>query len=243
VICAAAFCPHPPLLVPAVAAGAAAELDGLRDACIRAIRTTCAEGRTPVLLGGGPASGFYPGSARGTLAGYGVRLDVELGGPAGPVAVPRLPLSLTVGTWLVAQALGPDRGAVACSVGPDFAAGPVPAALREFVAGTDAALVVLADGSARRSTTAPGYLDERAAGFDAAVAAALRGGDPAELTALDAQLGAELLAAGVPAWHAAGAALAGRRYAAELHYDDAPYGVGYFVAAWRAEPDAAAAGS
>jgi hypothetical protein len=241
VIRAVAFCPHPPLLVPTVAVGAAAELDRVRRECTRAIRTSCAGGPTPVLLGGGPASGLYTGPARGTLAGYGVGLDVELGRPADCAAGPQLPLSLTVGAWLVAQALGPDSGALACSVGPDFAGGPAQDARGEHVGGTAVALVVLAAGSAGRSTTAPGYLDERAAGFDAAVAAALRGGDPEALGALDAQLGAELLAGGVPAWHAAGAVLAGQRYTADLRYDDAPYGVGYFVATWRAGSSAAAA--
>ena len=64
------------------------------------------------------------------------------------------------------------------------------------------------------------------------MAEALAGGDPARLAALDGTLGGELLAAGVPAWHAAGALLAGQRFTASLDYDRAPYGVGYFVATW-----------
>ena len=36
-VIAAAVCPHPPLLVPEVAAGAASELDDLRAACLAAI--------------------------------------------------------------------------------------------------------------------------------------------------------------------------------------------------------------
>ena len=55
---------------------------------------------------------------------------------------------------------------------------------------------------------------------------------PAALRELDPALGADLLAAGVPAWRAVGRALAGRRYEADLLYDAAPYGVGYFVAIW-----------
>jgi hypothetical protein len=43
-----------------------------------------------------------------------------------------------------------------------------------------------------------------------------------------------LLAAGVPAWQAAGRLLDGGDYTAELLYRDDPYGVGYFVAAWTA---------
>lgn len=93
------------------------------------------------------------------------------------------------------------------------------------------ALVVFGDGSARRSEKAPGYYDERAGAFDASVARALGSGDRDALAALDAGLGDELLAAGVPAWHEAAALLTGS-WSAELTYDDAPFGVGYFVAVW-----------
>jgi hypothetical protein len=64
------------------------------------------------------------------------------------------------------------------------------------------------------------------------VASALGAGDPAGLAALDPALGRDLLAAGVPVWRAVGARLADTRYSAELRYDEAPYGVGYFVAVW-----------
>ena len=46
-------------------------------------------------------------------------------------------------------------------------------------------MLVVANGSARRGEKAPGYLDERAFGFDAAIGAALRGPDPAALGELD----------------------------------------------------------
>jgi len=171
--------------------------------------------------------------ARGSLSGYGVSLDVHLGSPACGGAA-ELPLSLTVGAWLVDQALGPSTGAVGFSVGPDFAASRAAVELLAMAESAPLALVVMGDGSARRSTTAPGYLDPRAGPFDAEVAAALSHGDGEALADLDEGLGAELLAAGVPAWRAAGALLAGGSYDAELLYADAPYGVGYFAAAWTA---------
>ncbi len=89
----------------------------------------------------------------------------------------------------------------------------------------------MGDGSARRSTAAPGYFDPRAEGHDAAVVAALRAGDPAALAAVEPD---DLLVAGTPAWRAAAAATAdtGSSGSAEVHYADAPYGVGYFVASW-----------
>ena len=65
----------------------------------------------------------------------------------------------------------------------------------------------MGDGTARRSVSAPGYLDERAAPFDAAVERAVRDGDLPALAALDPALAADLLAAGRPAWQALAGAL------------------------------------
>lgn len=228
-----AFCPQPPLLVPAVAVGAAGELDGLRAACRSAITAAC-HGRRPVLLGAGPVSVSHSPLARGSLAGFGLPGEIHLGDPGCGGAL-ELPVSLTVGAWLVADALGPRSGARGFSVGPDFASSRAGAELLAVAEDADdVALVVLADGSARRGPKAPGYDDPRAAGFDAGVAAALRSGRATALEQLDAGLGAQLLAGGVPAWHATAAVLGAQRYAATLSYEDAPYGVGYFVASWLA---------
>lgn len=222
-ITGAAFCPHPPALVPEVARGAASELAALRAACRTAIRRVATPGTSLLLLGAGPATVSYDASARGSLAGYGVDLPVGLGD--GSAGTADLPLSLTIGAWLIHDALADVPSVQAWSVG----AGPA----RIDLPDGPTALVVLGDGSARRSLAAPGYLDERAEPFDAAVAAALGGGDPDALR-VDLELGAQLLAAGPPAWHAAADLLTGGRWSAELLYDAAPYGVGYFAAAWTA---------
>jgi hypothetical protein len=223
VIEAVAFCPHPPVLVPEVAQGAASELAELRAACRTAIERIVAPGRRLVVLGGGPDTASHAANARGSLAGFGVRLEIPLGsGEPGPV---ELPLSLTIGAWLLREALGPDCGAIGYSIGPGDADLP------GWDAAPPTALVVMADGSARRSIVAPGYLDERAAGFDALVAEALRSG-AAQLLHVDPTLAGELLVAGADAWDAAARLLEGSHWCAELLYDDAPYGVGYFVAAW-----------
>lgn len=227
-ILGAAFVPETPLLVPQVGQGAAPELDELRAACRAALATVAALSERICVVGSGPARREYPAGARGTLAGFGVPLTVALGGTANADAnadadaAPTLPLSLTVGAWLLADALGRTPGVTACSV--TDADDSLPGL-------DDAALVVVGDGSARRSTAAPGYLDERAGAFDAAVARALAAGDPAALH-VDAVLGAQLLAGGIAAWHAAARAMAGHRYDAQLLYDAAPYGVGYFAAVW-----------
>jgi hypothetical protein len=218
-IAAVAFCPNPPLLVPAVAQGAAPELDDLRAACRAAITRIASSGKPIVVIGSGPAACRHAATARGTFAGFGVPLEVSLGSDEpGPL---ELPLSLTVGAWLVREALGPNSGATGFSIN-----GELPAV-------GDCALLVMGDGSARRSMAAPGYLDDRAETFDAGVVAALGSGAGATLAALDDALGVELLAAGGPAWHAAGALLTAP-YVAEVLYDEAPYGVGYFVATWTA---------
>lgn len=221
-ISAVAFCPHPPLLVPQVALGAAAELDDLRAACRTAIKRAASSAPQLVVLGVGERSARYAPNARGSLAAYGVPIEIPLGSDEpGPVG---LPLSLTIAAYLLRDALGPDCGAVGYSISARERQSP---ALDD----TPVALLVMGDGSARRSTTAPGYLDERAAGFDADVAAALSSGR-GDCLAIDGWLADQLLAAGAPAWNAAGRLLRGRSFDAELLYEDAPYGVGYFVAVW-----------
>ena len=221
-ISAVAFCPHPPLLVPQVAHGAAAELDDLRAACRTAIERAASSAPQLVVIGAGERSAQYGPTARGSLAGYGVPIEIPLGSDEpGPVG---LPLSLTIAAWLLRDVLGPDCGAVGYSVSARESQPPL-------LDDTPVALLVMGDGSARRGRTAPGYLDERAAGFDADVAAALASGR-GDCLAIDGWLAGQLLAAGAPAWNAAGRLLRCRSFDAELLYDHAPYGVGYFVAAW-----------
>jgi hypothetical protein len=235
VLPAIAFCPSPPLLVPVLAAGAAAELDPLRAACREAVdRLAAVRPDEVVVIATGPVTRHFPAGAIGSLAGYGVPVIVALaGGPAEPrparYADPVLPLGITLGAWLLtdagipcsAYAIGPDEDPAALAAGLDRT-------------GRRRALLVMGDGSARRSERAPGYVDPRAVPFDASVAAALGIGDAAALAGLDPALGADLLAAGVPAWRIAGHAAGSTPYTAELLYEDAPYGVGYFVATWLA---------
>ncbi len=223
---AAVFCPHPPVLIPDVAQGAAGELHELRAACRTAIRQVAALATRLVVIGAGKRWTRHEPVARGSLAPFGVPLEVSLGSDApGPV---ELPPALTVGAWLLRDALGPDCGASGWSVGPAGTDGP---ARLEPDGDAPSALLVMADGSARRSTAAPGYLDERAAGHDARLAAGLRAGDPALLHE-DAALAHDLLVQGGPVWDRAATELAGRAWDAQLLYDAAPYGVGYFVATW-----------
>jgi hypothetical protein len=227
------FCPHPPLLIPLLAGAAAAELDDLRAVCVAAVQRLSAGGAEQlVVIGGADRSAAYSPLARGTLAEFGVPVEFHLGA-AGCGGPDDLPLSLTVGAWLVSTALGPHSGARGFAVGADFDSSKAAWELLGLAQDQRIGLLVMGDGAARGSARSPGYLDERAAPYDDGVRAALRTGDADALADLDEKLGAELLVAGVPSWRAAGALLAGARYNARLDYDAAPYGVTYFVADWQ----------
>jgi hypothetical protein len=94
------------------------------------------------------------------------------------------------------------------------------------------ALLVLADGSARRGEKAPGYVDERAFAYDQAFVTAIAQGRPEALAALDAGLATELLFQGRAALAVAAGAVAGRTPSPEILWTGDPFGVMYVVAAW-----------
>jgi hypothetical protein len=221
VLIAAAVCPHPPLLVPELAGAAAPELDGLRAACAAAVAAVRAAGAEAlVVVGAGERTREYGASAAGSLHPWGV--DVRTGD-----GEPVLPLSLTVGRWLLGAA--PDRFQ---AIAQDAPAAECLALGERLAAGRRTALLVMADGSAKLSEKAPGYLDPAAPPYQERWSKALAEADAAALAALDPAEAEALWAGGraalqVLAGAAGGAALAGRPLA-EL----APYGVGYSVAVW-----------
>ncbi|MFH8384884.1 hypothetical protein ACH4E7_28750 [Kitasatospora sp. NPDC018058] len=228
---AAAVCPCPPLLVPEVAAGAAPELDELRAACDEALAAlVAAEPELVVVVGAGPEAEVWTEGGAGSFHRYGVALVAKL--PGERVEGPELAPSLTVGAWLLERA-GVTLPTHACAVPADAPADRM-LGLGQGLAGLAdrVALLVLGDGSACRSVKAPGYLDERAEGFDAALAAALASADLPALAALDSGLAAELKAEGRAPWQVLAGAAEGAGLTARLGYQDAPYGVGYFVASW-----------
>ncbi|ARZ67484.1 hypothetical protein SMD11_1823 [Streptomyces albireticuli] len=232
---AAAVCPCPPLLVPEVAAGAAPELDGLRAACLDAVGVLAAA-RPDRLVVIGPAGasgrGPHPQGATGSFRGFGVDVDVRLG--RGEAAGERpLPQSLAVAAWLLGRtgwAAAPVEG---LGVGEPLETDRALAVGRELAATDERlALLVMGDGSACRTLKAPGYLDPRAEDFDAAAARALGAADSAALAAIDGELAYELKAAGRAPWQVLAGAGEGAGLTGALLHDEAPYGVGYFVATW-----------
>jgi hypothetical protein len=232
---AAAVCPCPPLLVPEVAAGAAPELDALRAACADAVGVLAAS-RPDLLVAVGPARGprstAYEPGAPGSFREFGVPVDVALGtGPAGAERPGAVPPSLAVAAWLLREwTTAPVRGlGVPEDLPPEECAeaGRTAAASAERVA-----LLVMGDGTACRTLKAPGYLDERAGPFDAAVSAALAAADTDALGALDPALARDLKAAGRAPWQVLAGAGGKAGLAGTLLHESAPYGVAYFVAAW-----------
>jgi hypothetical protein len=223
VITAAAICPCPPLLARELT-GQAEVLPDLRAACAAAVaRLAAAAPDVIVVTGPAEETASWPADGRLDLTRYAPALGR-------PGRGPWLPLSLGLGARLLDEAgYGGPRSfrAVAALAPPGdcLRLGAEIAATAPRVA-----LLAMGDGSARRSESAPGYLDERAAPFDEAVERAVRDGDLGVLAALDPALAQQLLAAGRPAWQVLAGALAGLPLATEVSYAGAPFGVGYLVA-------------
>jgi hypothetical protein len=210
-----------------MAGEAAPELDALRAACDRAVGRL-AGADVLIVVGGGTQTRSYGPDAYASLKPYGLGWTSPR--DPGDGAEP-LPLSLTIGRWLLErQGFGARYQAVAFDAEPEDCL-----ALGEQLAKTadDVALLVMGDGSACRSEKAPGYLDVRARPSDAGVARALGDADTAALAALDPGVSRDVQAAGRAAWQVlAGAAGGAADLTGELLADEAPYGVGYFVAGW-----------
>ncbi|WP_432136282.1 class III extradiol dioxygenase subunit B-like domain-containing protein [Streptomyces sp. bgisy154] len=245
---AAAVCPCPPLLVPEVAAGAAPEMDAARAACTDALGVLAAA-RPDRLVVVGPAGpdrrGAHPEGTWGSFRGFGVALDVRLGRPGPDTESPapsedrlppshdRLPPSLAVAAWLLRRTGWADAPMDALGVGESLPAERCAEAGRDIAARAErVALLVMGDASACRTLKAPGYLDERAAPFDASVARALAEADIDALKALDVELARQLMASGRVPWQILAGAAEGADLTGALLYEAAPYGVGYLVAAW-----------
>jgi hypothetical protein len=222
---AAAVVPVPPLLVPAIAGGTAGNDDDLRRACRAAIGRLLDAGPDEiVVVGAGPASGPVEGSW--DWRGFGVVQPT-------PKPATRLPLGLAIGSWLLDTQGAPSPPRRHYAVSPSLSPSACSAVGRDLAAGAQRiGLLVCGDGSARRSDTAPGYLDPAAAPWDARALAALRDADPAGLLALEAEAGARLLAAGRAPWQVLAGAAGHDAFQAHIDWADAPYGVMYIAGTW-----------
>lgn len=232
-----AFVPGPPVLVPEVAVGAAGELAEVRSACAAALGDASAVRRV-VVVGPARQPGRWPGDAAGSLRGFGI--DVRAGGRGEPV----LPAALTVAAWLLDRSGVPAAATSREYLAVAEQADPADCARLGVALGTElagdprpTALLVVGEGSARLSAKAPGALDPRADGVEAALVQALAEGDRAVLTGLDDDLAADLMVSGRAPWQVAAAAWTDPQPpVARLLAHAVPYGVGYPVAAWTVAP-------
>jgi hypothetical protein len=244
VITAAALCPSPPLLHPALT-GREAVLPELRAACAQAVSWLLRDDPGEIVVVG-PAAATAEWDAAGRLgpaafAPVPGRTDPASASAAKPgragARLRSLPLSLGLGAMLLDQAgyhgrrrllaTGQDEPAPACA--------GLGASLSPASASGQTALLVMGDGSARRSLKAPGYLDPRAAAFDAEVERAVRTGDLGALLRLDQALARDLMATGRPAWQVLAGAMAELAPVAEVLYCGDPFGVAYLVACLQPE--------
>ena len=241
---AAAVCPHPPLLIPAAIGAAASDppqaLCAVRDACDAAVQALAAAGPDLIAVaGGGPADREYDPAAAGSLSEFGVPVTVGEGEPV-------LPLSLTIGRWLLGRA-GIGAGARAPGRGPQVLLQAVDqrasaddclklgAAIAERA--PRVALLAMGDASARRARDAEGAPDALAQDYDDEVAEALAAADARWLARLDPALDGGLMVAGRAAWQVLAGAAVGARMCGRLRCMASPYGVTYLVASWE-EPGA-----
>jgi hypothetical protein len=215
------------MIVPEVAGGAAHELGPLRAACDAAVRRLAGSGaRSLLVVGGDSLTMDYSFPVRASFSRWGL--------PEPPGEPPSLPLSLSVGAWLLNRAFVPVTAVTRRFVTIAEAATEAECAelARRYMPDGPWALLAMGDGSARRGTGAPGYDDARAFPYDESVERALATADLEALRGLDPVLSAELMAAGRAPWQVLAAAAAGGTWRATMEYSGAPYGVAYFVASW-----------
>jgi hypothetical protein len=220
--------------------GRAAVVPDLTRACADAVARLLGGGPdtggpgTVAVVAGGPATRTWDPGSRLDLAAYGPGLPSASSASPGKSGA-GLPLGLGIGAMLLDEAgyTGPRLLQAVAEDAPASECLDLGAALAGTVLAdtgpADTALLVVGDGTARRTPKAPGHFDERAAGFDAVAERALRSGDLAALAGLDPLLAGELMATGRAAWQVLAGALPSAR--GEILYADAPFGVFYLVAA------------
>jgi len=238
----AAICPPAPLLARELT-GLDPVIPELRQACAAAAERLVKAGPEVIaVVGPGRRTAVWPADGRLDLAAFGPALGTRGGSvPGGPVlggpvpggsvsGGPPLPLPLGLGARLLDEAgySGPRLLQSVHSGEPAAACLRVGAGLRTM--SDRVGLLVMADGSACRSLRAPGYLDPRAAAFDAVIADAVRSGDLAPLRAMDSDLAGELLVTSRPGWQVLAGAMPGRAPSTEVLYEADPFGVFYLVA-------------
>ena len=220
--------------------GGGTDLRELRASAVAAVAALlAAEPDLLVVVGGATASATYAGPVAGSLRPFGIPWPAGSAEWLAGSAEPALPLSLTVGGWLLEQA----RHTASDSVAPGrlqlraVAADMAPADCLRLGADLASvaprvAVLAMGDASARKAAGLPGAADPAAERYDAEVSAALATADPAALASLDPALDGELMIAGRAAWQVLAGASSGVIMRGQLRRAMAPYDVTYLVASW-----------
>lgn len=231
-VIAAAVCPWPPALA-AELTGRSEVIHQLRDVCAQAVRRLVrTRPELVAVIGPAQVTRTWAPDSRLDLSVFAPALGRAVGRPSGQAGDPALPPSLGIGALLLDQAGYSEPGrrvlqAVAADE-PSAACAELGAAISR--SSRRVGLLVMGDGSARRSPRAPGHLDPRAAAFDAETERALRQADFDALLAMSPGVARELMATGRPAWQVLAGALRQTSATTDVLYSDAPFGVGYLVA-------------
>lgn len=198
-------------------AGASDDLAEVRKHCETAIGWLLSQDLECVVVlasAAGRGHAYWDQAAGGSFAGVGV--DLQVGGGDSS-----LPTDLSIGAWLLDRAGWEGRR--------QYCLGPIVSRGRTGV-------IVMADGSARLSATAPGYFDDRASGYDESICNALRDGDRKALANIDTDLAKSMWSNAADALQELARVSEDYTISAAVHYYGAPYGVGYWVATWGLVP-------
>jgi hypothetical protein len=221
VIVGATLCPGPPLLAAEVS-GTDVEAARLRESVAAALASLIAiELDSVAVVGWAERAGAWPGQARADLRSY---------GPPVPRPSQVAPLSVGIGA-LMLDRTGYDGPLLLRTVTAASTVDECRVVASQLGASAErVGLLVVADGSARRTVKAPGYFDPRAQPYDQSVEEAVASGKLDALHDLDHHLAAELMVSGWAPLQVLAAAFADDRPQTKILYADAPFGVGYLVA-------------
>lgn len=234
VLVAAAFVPGAPVLVPELSGPALSEVAPVRAAAFDVCGQLAEMCSRWVLVGAGDPRREM--SARGTLAGFGVDVAVELVPGSDEPTDAGMPTTVLIGGWLRTR----TAPHVALTVEVVDPAAPAQSCLRQ---GSDlrsrlasapepVGLLVVADGATTITEKSPGGLKRGAVEFQDMIDDALAAADHNTISGLDESRCAEFGVEGRAAWQVASGAFAGPSLASEVRYAGAPFGVGYTVAWW-----------
>lgn len=226
--------PAAPVLIDDVAGSAAELVAQVRDAAVSAIAAALRALQPTEVALVATLTGRHRGAARAGVTGPArldlspIGVDLSVGQPGVVPLLTPAAVELAVGAYLLEQAVTAAAAAPPRVLAIDLT-GREATALHDVADG--ALVIAIADGSAARDATAPGYIAEGAVAYDEALIEALRRGDLAWFTSPASAAPEEFLVGGLPVWRALAEVLPAITRS-EVHAVAAPLGVNYVVATW-----------